>query len=301
MLAYLGALQLGLLYALLTLGGYITFRILNTPDLTADGSFTLGMAVAGVFTAAGHPLLGILMALPAGALAGTITGFLQTKAGIHPVLSGILVMFGLQSINLFIMGAPNISLLGRETVFTMVQGALPVLSPIAVKTLLPLAVCIAAVCLLRAFFATQLGLSIRATGDNEDMVRASSINVGVVKTIGFALANALIALAGALLAQYQGSADINAGAGVVTIGLASVIIGELFFGRRGLTLGFISAAVGAAVYRVVLALALQMRVPAHAFKLLSAVIIGVALGIPAIKRALALQKAKRGGGRHAAD
>lgn len=291
----LGSIQQGFLYALLALGVFITFRILNTPDLTADGSYTLGLAVSAVLATQGHPLLGLLAAVVAGAVAGCVTGFLQTKAGIHPVLAGILTMFALQSVNLFAMGAPNISLLGKTTAFTLVQSALGFLSANVVRTVLCLAISLLFVLLLRWFFATQLGLSIRATGSNEEMVRASSINVDAVKVIGFAIANALVALAGALMAQYQGYADINAGIGTVTIGLASVIIGEVICGRRSLFVGLISAVVGAVAYRLILAGALLLKLPTYSFKFISAVIIAVALAVPAIKKQINFVRVKRGG------
>lgn len=293
------SVQQGLLYTLLALGVYITFRILNTPDLTADGSYALGLAVSGICSAQGHPLLGLLLAAATGMLAGGVTGFLQTKAGIHPVLAGILTMFGLQSVNLFIMGAPNISLLNSPTVFSLAQGLLPGVPAAVLRMALPAVFAIAAILLLQWFFSTQLGLSIRATGSNEDMVRASSINVDAVKMIGFALANGFVALTGALIAQFQGSADLNAGIGTVTIGLASLIIGEVICGRRSLFIGLVSACVGAVGYRLILGFALQLNIPAHAFKLLSAVIIGLALSLPAIKKAYLFQKAKKGGGGNA--
>ncbi|MFV0412842.1 MAG: ABC transporter permease [Oscillospiraceae bacterium] len=295
-----GSVQLGFLYAVLALGVFISFRILNIPDLTADGSFTLGLSVSAVFAMNGHALLGILVAVATGAAAGAITGFLQTKAGIHPVLAGILTMFGLQSINLFVMGSPNISLIGKDTVFTLLQRVFSFLSGSAVRTLLPAVVCVAVVLALGWFFSTQLGLSIRATGSNEDMVRASSINVDGVKIIGFALSNALVAFSGGMMAQYQGYADSRGGVGIVTIGLASVIIGEVLFGKRGLLLGLASAAVGAVLYRLMLAFALKLQIlPTESFNLISAVIIGLALAVPAIKKRIQFVNAKKGGGRRA--
>lgn len=294
-----GSVQQGLIYALLALGIYISFRILNIPDLTADGSYTLGLAVSGLLTVSGHPLLALLVAPLAGAAAGCVTGLLQTKAGIHPVLSGILTMFALQSVNLFVLGAPNVSLLGRGTLFSLLLGLVPGANANLVRTVIALVMALAFMGLARWFFTTQLGLSIRATGSNEEMVRASSINVDAVKIVGFALANGLVALSGALMAQYQGYADVNAGVGTVTIGLASVIIGEVICGRRGLTIGLLSALLGALVYRLILAGALKLKLPTYSFQIISAVIIAAALAAPAIKRRIQFARAKKGGARRA--
>ena len=196
----LGSLQLGLIYGLLALGVFISFRILNIPDLTADGSFTLGLAVSAVCSVAGHPLLGLVLAVLAGCLAGAVTGFLQTKVGVHPILSGILTMSGLYSINLFVMNASsNISLITADTLF---NGALfRLLGKDGASTLVPALIVVLAVGLLFWFFKTHLGLCIRATGDNEAMVRASSINVDGIKILALALSNGCVALSGAVLAQ----------------------------------------------------------------------------------------------------
>ena len=288
----IGSLQLGFLYSIMVLGIYISFRILNIPDLTTEGSFTFGLAASSILTAAGHPLLGLVGALIAGALAGSVTGFLQTKLDIHPVLAGILTMSGLYSINLFVMGgASNVTLLNNDTVFTLVLKVFPFMSKDAVK----LFVVIVTV-LLTVFFKTSLGLSIRATGDNADMVRASSINVDAVKMIALAISNACIAFCGGLIAQYQSFADINSGVGILVVGLASVIIGEAFFGHRSLMIGFISAIVGSIVYRYIIALATKSDMfPAYMLKLISAIIVTVALAVPAIKAKMANDKLKRNG------
>lgn len=290
------AIQNGLVYALLALGVYITFRILNIPDLTADGSFTFGMAVSAVFTLKEMPELGLLLAVFAGAAAGCVTGLLQTKAGIHPVLAGILTMFGLQSINLFVMGTPSLSLLNNITVFERIGNVFPFMSNNVLRTLVLAVFAVAAIIILQWFFSTQLGLSIRATGSNPDMVRASSINVDLVKIIGFALANALVALSGALLAQYQRNVDISAGIGTVTIGMASLIMGEvlcivveLLYGKKSVLLGLIAALVGAIGYRTILQIIINYDIfPQYAFKLISAIIIGLALSVPAIIKSIRL-------------
>lgn len=292
-----GSFQLGLLYAVMALGVYITFRILDLPDLTVDGSFTLGMAVAAVLTVNGHPYLGILIAILAGMLAGITTGILQTKFGIHPILSGILVMTSLYTINLFIMaGKSNISLLGFETIFTHISALLQVSIDLA-KTILGIFICIILVIIITITFKTRLGLSIRATGDNEDMVRSSSINADFTKCVGLAMGNGLVALSGALICQYSMFSDVNSGTGMVVIGLASVIIGEAFFGKRSVTIGFVSTVIGSILYRIIIASALRIDLfPSYAFKLISSIIVGIALLLPTIKMNIKQSKIRKGRG-----
>lgn len=295
MTLYIGTLQLGLIYGLLALGIFITFRLLNIPDLTADGSFTLGLAVSAVFTVAGHPIIGIILAIILGSIAGGITGLLQTKMSVHPILAGIITMSGLYSINLFIMGASsNVSLIGSSTIFTLIASQLEGLENSTIRLMVAICLCFALWFILVQLFKTHLGLSIRATGNNEDMVRASSINVDAVKIISLAIANACIALSGAVIAQYQGFADISSGVGIMVIGLASVIIGEVFLGNRSVTMGLLSAIIGSIVYRFIIALALKSDLfPAYGLKLVSAVIVGVALSLPAIKNYMHLRKIKK--------
>lgn len=288
------ALLLGLQYALLALGVYITFRVLNIPDLTVDGSFTLGAAVSAVLAVAGHPFGGLFAAILCGAAAGCVTGFLQTKAGIHPILAGILTMSGLYTVNITIMGAPNVSLIGKPRFYEFLYTLLPNTNKDMLKTLVVFVICAALIVLLIFFFRTVFGLCIRATGNNEDMVRASSINTNVTKIAALAIANALVALSGGLIAQTGGFADINGGNGMLVVGLASVIIGEVLFGKRSLAIGLISAAVGSVVYRLIIALALKTDFfTADALKLLSAVIIGITLSVPAIRKALSEARTKR--------
>lgn len=293
---WIGSLQLGLLYGIMAIGIYISFRILNTPDLTAEGSFTFGLAVSAIFTVNGHPFLGIIMAIVAGAIAGNVTAFLQTKLFIHPVLAGILTMSGLYSINLWVMGgSSNLSLIGQDTIFKYVQN-LSGLDANSVKTVLAIICTLICVILLIVFFKTQLGMCIRAVGDNEAMVSASSINVDRTKFIGFAISNALIALSGGLIAQYQGYADINSGMGILVVGLASVIIGEVFLGKRGVAIGVCSAVLGSVVYRFIIAWATRSNFfPAYMLKLISAIIVALALAIPAIKYYKEIRKIKGGG------
>ncbi|MCI2105333.1 MAG: ABC transporter permease [Intestinimonas sp.] len=294
MLLFIGSLQQGLIYALLAMGVYLSFRILHVPDLTADGSFTLGVAVSAILTLAGHPLLALISALAAGGLAGLVTGFLQTKAGVSPILSGILTMSGLYTVNMAVQGgAPNLSLLGSATLFSLPG----FLGKELAKTVIPVLCCILLLLVLIWFFRTHWGLCIRATGSNEAMVRASSIDVDMAKMSALAISNACISLSGAVLAQYQGYGDVNAGIGTVVIGLASVIIGEAILGRRSVTVGLLSAILGAVLYRLVIAAAIRYSVfPAYALKLVSSLLVALALGLPACRAALARQRLIRKGG-----
>lgn len=285
MILLIGSLQLGLLYSIMVMGIYLSFRILNIPDLTAEGSFTFGVATAALLAVSGHPILGLVLAALAGGAAGCVTGLLQTKLGIHPVLTGILTMSGLYSVNTAVLGgSPNLSLIGKNTIFTMAAQTLPGLGKEGARLLTAAVFAAALVFILTVFFKTRLGLSIRATGDNVEMVKASSINVDRMKIVALALGNALIALCGGLIAQYQSFADINSGVGILVVGLASVVIGEAFFGRRSLALGFLSAVFGSVVYRYIIALATKADwFPAYMLKLVSAVIVVLALAIPAIR------------------
>ena len=294
------ALLLGLQYALLALGVYITFRVLNIPDLTVDGSFTLGAAVSAVLCVAGHPFAALFVATLCGAAAGCVTGFLQTKAGIHPILAGILTMSGLYTVNMQIMGMPNVTLLGKTRFYEILFALFPNADKDLLKTVAVFVICAALILLLILFFRTVFGLCIRATGNNEDMVRASSINTNVTKIAALAIANALVALSGGLIAQTGGFADINGGSGMIVVGLASVIIGEVLFGKRSLAVGLLSAAVGSVLYRLIIALALKTNFfTADALKLLSAVIVGITLATPAIRKALSEARTKREARKHA--
>lgn len=277
-----GSFEMGLIFALLALGIFISFRILDIPDLSVDGTFALGVAVSAINTVNGKPIQAIVIAVIAGALAGVVTGVLQTKLNVQPILAGIITMTGLYSINLRIMGQnPNISLYRKKTLFTMFDNILPKeYSKMIVAGVLLIVV--AAV--LYWFLKTQLGMSLRATGDNEFMVRASSINSDSMKIIGFAIANGLVALSGAILAQYQSFGDSNSGAGMLVIGLASIIIGEVIFGRSSIIASIVAAIVGAIAYRFILSFALQIGMEAIDLKLFSAIIVAIAISLPAIKK-----------------
>ncbi len=295
MTLFLGSLQLGLLYGILAIGIYISFRILNVPDLTTEGSFTFGLATSAMCAIGGHYILGIVLSIAAGALAGIVTGILQTKCRIHPILSGIITMSGLYTVNLAVMNnAVNVSLIGKDEIFTMVSMALEGMSRDAVRCVVSLAFAAVVCVVMIMFFKTHLGLCIRATGDNEAMVSSSSINVDATKIISLAISNGCVGLSGGLLAQYQGFADINSSVGILVVGLASVIIGEVIMGRRGVTVGIISAVIGSIIYRYIIALATASHIfPAFALKLVSAVIVAIALSIPAVKQAIALSKIKK--------
>lgn len=290
---FLDSALLGVQYSLLAVGIYISYRIMNTPDLTVDGSFIFGMATSSILTLAGHPFLGLFLGLLAGALAGVVTGFLQTIAGIPSILAGILTMTGLYTVNITVLNAPNVSLIRSQKFYDYLANYLNVSKDVVKLLFAPL---IAAFCilLLALFFKTVLGLCIRATGNNEDMVRASSIPTTMTRIVALAVSNAMIGLCGGIVAQYQGYADINSGSGMIVIGLASVIIGEAVFGKRSVFIGLISAAAGSVIYRLLIAVALKYNIiSSDALKLLSALIVGVTLSIPTVKKAICKYRARR--------
>ena len=295
------ALELGCIYALVAMALYLSFRVLNIADMTTDGAFTLWCAVSATAAVAGHPVLGLLLAMAAGAAAGAITALLQTRLGVPSILAGIVTNTGLYTVNLAVMGfSSNVPMLKTTTVFTMLEGLLGKEAP--VQLILAAVIAVAACAALVLFLGTRLGLSIRATGDNPDMVRASSINTAFTVLIGLCISNALTALSGAVLAQYQRSADINLGTGMVVIGLASLIIGETLFARGGLWTKAAAALAGSILYRFIIALALRANIPSECLKLLSAVIVGLAIAAPALREKAALARrraAHREGGRHA--
>ena len=310
---FLGGLQEGLFYALLAMGVYISFRILNTPDLTTEGSYTLGVAVSAVLTVAGHPVLGLICAFLAGAAAGSMTGVLQTKVGIHPILAGILTMSGLYTINTAVMGGKPDVTLTKTTIFNKLYEVFNInlqafnrdrqaFTMAKEITVLIVAAVLAAVVLIVLiwFFRTHVGLCIRATGNNEAMVRSSSINAGGMKILGLAVANGCTALAGGVMTQSGGFATISNGSGVLVVGLASVIIGEAIIGKRGVTIGLMSVIVGSVLYQCLIRLATSLNVfPAYYLKLVSAVIVAFALALPMLKESMARHHHRKGGAKHA--
>nr|WP_223285645.1 ABC transporter permease [Paenibacillus sp. PL91] len=298
-----GAVESGLLYALMALGVYITFRILDFPDLTVDGSFTTGAAIGTVLTVNGTaPWLAIICAFIGGAIAGTCTGLLHTKGKVNGLLSGIIMMIALYSINLRIMGKPNLSLRGHDNLFDNLPTlAVMIIFVIIVKLVLDL------------FFRTDIGLSLRATGDNSRMIRSFGANTDITTIFGIALSNALVATSGGLVAHYQKYADNSMGIGMIVIGLASVIIGEAIFGARTIFRATLAAVLGSIIYRIIYAFALRVEwLEASDMKLITAVIIIFALVVPSTRRVIkqknvarkrtaemlaSLDKAQPGGGR----
>ncbi|WP_127532429.1 ABC transporter permease [Paenibacillus kobensis] len=270
-----GPTELGLMYALMALGVYITFRILDFPDLTVDGSFTTGAGIAAyMITHGSSPWVASIAAFAGGMAAGACTGLLHTKGKINGLLSGILMMIALYSINLRIMGRPNISLIKEETIFTGV----------AVLAIMPVIV-IAIKVLLDVYLHTDQGLSLRATGDNARMIRSFGANTDITKIIGISLSNGLVALSGALIAQQSGFADISMGIGMIVIGLASVIIGEAVFGAKSVIRATLAVVLGSILYRVIVAIALRIEwLDTSDLKLITALIVIIALVFPSVRK-----------------
>jgi putative ABC transport system permease protein len=285
------ALELGFIYALVALALFISFSILNIADLSTDGCFTLGCAVCASVTIAGHPVLALFAAMLAGVCSGFVTAFLQTKMGIQSILAGIIVNTGLYTINIAVMGfASNLNLFNCNSVFTWAKTVIPgSWYKLAVAAVIVIVIAI----LVSLFLNTKLGLSIRATGDNPDMVRASSINTAMMITIGLCVSNALTALSGGLLAQYQKSCDINLGTGMVTIALASLIIGETLIGKGSMIKRVAGVILGSCLYRFIVAIALRLNVPAECLKLVSSIIVAVAIAFPYLKNKLNFWKQRR--------
>ena len=297
------ALELGCIYALVALALFLSYSILNIADLSTDGCFTLGCAVACQVALTGHPFLALLAAMAAGVCSGFITAFLQTRLGVESIMAGIIVNTGLYTINLAVMGfSSTMSLVKTDTVFSIAKSALSFTGG-GYKLVLAAVVIALAGAAMVGFLGTRLGLSIRATGDNAAMVRASSINPAFTITVGLCIANAMTALSGAVLAQYQRSADINLGTGMVVIGLASLIIGETLFGRGGMWVKAVAAVAGSVIYRFIIALALRANVPSECLKLISAVIVALAIAAPALKAKADFRRrranAQKGGAHHA--
>ncbi|MCW4466621.1 ABC transporter permease [Glutamicibacter sp. MNS18] len=273
------AVELGLIYAVMALGVYLTFRILNFPDLTVDGSFTTGAAVASISIVNGvNPFLATAMAFVIGALAGVITGLLHTKGKIDGLLAGILTMIALYSINLRIMGKANVPLLGQDTLISPLRSA-GILGTWT-SILILFAGCLVAVAIVVWFLHTQLGMAMRATGDNEEMIRSFGVSTDNQKILGLSISNGFVGLSGALIAQYQGFADIGMGIGLILIGLASVIVGQAIFSQRWIWLAALAVVLGAVIYRLVIQLALEAGLEVNDMKLISAVLVVVALLLP---------------------
>lgn len=287
------ALELGVIYSLVALALFLSFSMLNVCDLSTDSCFTLGCAVGATVSIAGHPILAIFAAMLAGILSGYITALLQTKLGVESILAGIIVNTGLYTINIFIMGKSILNMNKTTTVFTMVKDLLAGTPLENWSRFIVAIVFVGIVALLLALFLhTRLGLSIRATGDNEDMVKASSINPNLTIIVGLCVANAMTALGGCLLGEYQKSCDINMGTGMVTIALASLIIGETLMGRGSIPVRIVGVIFGSCLYRVIVAIAMRFNLPASALKLVSALIVAIAIASPTLRQLVGFQKLK---------
>lgn len=281
LLAIQGAVSQGVLWGIMALGVYISFRLLDIPDLTVDGSFATGGAICALSIMNGFdPLLSVLFATVAGFLTGVITGILHTKFEIPAILAGILTQIGLYSINLRIMGRSNLPLLGKDTIFSKISYQFNITNTWA-SLFVGLIFVAIIVGLLYWFFGTEIGSAIRATGNNEKMVRSLGCNTNTTKLLGLAISNALIGMSGALVAQSQGYADVKMGIGAIVIGLASIVIGEVIFGKKGgFKVRLTSIVIGSIIYRIIVAFVLQMGLSTDDLKVLTAIIVGIALAVP---------------------
>lgn len=278
-----GALSQGILWGLMALGVYITFRLLDIADLTVDGSFATGGAVCAVCLVNGvNPVLALILSTIAGFIAGFVTGLLHTKCQIPAILAGILTQIGLYSINLRIMGRSNTPLLQYDNIFEGLEN-LTSLSNNWIVLIIGLIVTVLVILILYWYFGTEIGSSIRATGNNEQMVRALGVNTNVTKTLGLMISNGLIALSGALVTQQQGYADVRMGIGAIVIGLASIVIGEVIFGHKGaFGTRLTSIVVGSVIYRIIVAVVLQLGLNTDDLKLLTAILVAIALTVPIV-------------------
>ena len=289
------ALEVGLIYSLIALSLFISFSILNICDLSTDGCYTLGSAVGAVVTISGHPILAIPASMAAGVCSGFVTALLQTRFGVQSILAGIIVNTGLYTVNLAVMGfSSNLSIFGTDTVFSLFKGLSENEFWQSWSKLILLACILTMVCIfIYRFLGTRIGLSIRATGDSPAMVRASSINPAFTITVGLCLSNSLTGLAGSLIAQYNKTSDINLGTGMVTIALASLVIGETISGKGRMLRRIFCVVLGSCLYRFIISIALRLNVPTEAFKLVSALIVAIALIAPQAKQLISLQLRKR--------
>jgi len=275
----------GLVYGFLALGVYLTFRVLAFPDLTVDGSFVLGAAVAAVLIVDGvNPFLATLAALGAGVCAGLATSLLNTKLRIPALLAGILVMVGLYSINLRIMGRPNLPLLREVTIFSLASQLPGLETRLVYQLVVAVVLAVIVFFILNWFLRTEIGLALRATGDNEQMVRGAGVDTDKTTILGVSIANGLIALSGGVVAQAQGFVDVNMGIGMIIMGLAAVIIGEALFRPKGVARLLLAALGGAFVYRLVLSLALRAGMAPGDLKLVTAAIVIIALAVPYLQK-----------------
>lgn len=279
-----GAVSQGIIWGIMGVGVFITFKVLDYADLTVDSSLCTGGAVSAMLIGMGmHPVLTLVFATLAGMAAGAVTGLLHTKLEIPAILSGILTQLALYSINLRIMGRANVSLLGQPTMITLLD--------IPHAILIGALVAVVMIGVLYWFFGTEIGCAVRATGDNENMARAMGVNTDTMKVLGLTISNGMVGLAGALLAQYQGYSDVQSGRGAIVIGLASVIIGEVLIGKRAnFAVRMASIIVGSIVYYVIISFVLQLGLSTTDLKLFSALVVAIALAIPSLRQKLALRR-----------
>lgn len=284
------ALELGLLCSLTVFALFLSYSMLNVCDLSTDGCFTLGAAVGASVAIMGHPYLSVVAAMAAGMMSGFVTAFLQTRMGVDSLLAGIIVNTGLYSVNVAVMGGSSLlNMNTTETVFTITKELLKGTAAEPYYKLIVALVAVSLVILFLTFFLnTKLGLAIRATGNNLDMVRSSSINPVFTTTVGLCIANVFTGLSGCLLAQSQKSCDINIGTGMLTIALASLLIGGTFIGKGGIFLRAVGVALGSVIFRIVYTIALRFDMPAYMLKLVSSVIVVIAISAPYLKRQIPL-------------
>ena len=272
----------GLLWSVMAMGVFITFRTLNIADLSVEGSFPLGGAVAAMLLAEKvNPATAIVAAGLAGMLAGAVSGLLYTKLKIPALMAGILTMIALYSVNLRVMGKANLSLLNTDTIFTSLEFLQ--LSPNMTTFVAGFCIAVAIPLWLYWFFGTEIGMAVRATGNNPQMIRAMGVNTDDMFLLGLVLSNGLVAVSGALIAQDNGFADVGMGAGTIVIGLASVIIGEVVFGTRNFKNSLISVVLGSILYRIVIAVVLYLGMPPNDLKLFTAILVAIALSLPLVK------------------
>ncbi len=295
------AIELGLISSITVLALFLSYSMLNVCDLSTDGCFTLGASVGAVVAIAGYPYLSILAAMTAGILSGFITGFLQTKMGVDSLLAGIVVNTGLYSINIAIMGGASLLNMNKtQTVFTKLEAAMAGTGVKDMSKLIVIVIAVLCVCLFqKVFLKTKIGLAIRATGNNPDMVRSSSINPVMTTIVGLCIANAFTGLSGCLMAQYQKSVNIDIGTGMVTIALASLLIGNVFCLHKSIPVRIAGTLLGSVLFRFVYTIALRFRMPAYMLKLISSVIVILAISGPYLKSRMPLilrsLKLKKGG------
>lgn len=279
----IGTIGQGLLWSLLAVGVFLTFRVLDIADLTVEGSFPMGAAISAILLINGfNPIVSILGAAVGGMIAGAVTGWIHTKLKIPALLAGILTMIALYSINLHIMGKANVPLLRVDTIYTMLGQVLP-LDRTLMLAIVGLIVAVVTCLVLFWFFGTEIGAALRATGVNPQMIRAQGVNTDTMIVLGLLLSNGFVAVSGALIAQGNGYADVGMGIGTIVIGLASVIIGEVIFGTKSFVRSLIAVVLGSIVYRIVIAIVLYIGMPPNDLKLFTAVLVAIALSLPTLK------------------